>query len=256
MPKALVLPRLEQTTGVDDAEQHSIPQTVLLHLLPGALILLVFVGLSQVLGRYNLPPLFIFLWTLPLALVPTQLGLMGYLGWKRNGRPSLEGIVLYREPIKAMHYFWLVPLMFGLTVALLIAVSSFSTPIYWLFGWWPASLNLNLDLSAHSKGILLTTYALSLVGAGLIGPTVEEFYFRGFLLPRLSRFGKWAPLFESFLFALYHFWSPWMILERAIAWLPMTYLCQYRRNIYVAVIVHCAINSLLSIPLLLEIMAL
>ena len=163
MTNAQVLPPLEKTTLVDDAEQHSIPQTVLLHLLPGALIFLVFVGLSQLLGRYNLPPLFIFLWTLPLALVPTQLGLMVYLGWKRNGRLSLEGIVLYREPIKTKHYFWLVPLIFVLTVTLLIAVSSFSEPIYRLFDWWPNSLNLNLDVAAHNKGILLTTYVLSLV---------------------------------------------------------------------------------------------
>ncbi len=245
-----------ETAVFGDIEQHTIPQSILFHLLPGVAILLVFIALTQILSQYNLPPMLPFIGALPLALIPTELGLMFYLGWKRNGRLSLEGIVLYREPITTKHYFWLVPLLFVLTVALLIAVSSFSEPIYELFDWWPASMSLDLDLTAYSKNVLLITIILLLIGAGIIAPIVEEFYFRGFLLPRLSRFGKWAPLFESTLFAVYHFWSPWQIVERMIAWLPITYFSQYKRNIYVGTIVHCAINTIGSIPLLLEILAL
>jgi AcrR family transcriptional regulator len=37
---------------------------------------------------------------------------------------------------------------------------------------------------------------------------VEELYFRGYLLPRISRFGGWAPVINCCLFALYHFWQP------------------------------------------------
>jgi hypothetical protein len=29
---------------------------------------------------------------------------------------------------------------------------------------------------------------------GVIGPVVEELYFRGFLLPRMEGLGRWAPL--------------------------------------------------------------
>ncbi len=245
-----------KTAIFDEVEQHTIPQTILLHLLPGMVILLVFAALTQLLSQYNLPPMLPFIGALPLALIPTELGLMFYLGWKRNGRLSLEGIVHYREPIATKHYLWLVPLMFVLTVALLIAISSFSEPIYQLFDWWPASLSLDLDITAYSKNVLLVTVILLLVGAGIIAPIVEEFYFRGFLLPRLSHLGKWAPLLESTLFAVYHFWSPWQTAERMIAWLPITYFGQYKRNIYVGIIVHCAINTIGSIPLLLEIMAL
>ena len=46
---------------------------------------------------------------------------------------------------------------------------------------------------------------------GVIGPVVEELYFRGFLLPRMERLGRWAPLVNATLFSIYHFWSPWQI---------------------------------------------
>jgi hypothetical protein len=38
---------------------------------------------------------------------------------------------------------------------------------------------------------------------------VEEYYFRGYLLPRLSRFGSLAPVINVALFSLYHFFTPW-----------------------------------------------
>jgi len=43
----------------------------------------------------------------------------------------------------------------------------------------------------------------------ILGPLVEELYFRGYLLPRLHRFGIWAPLINISLFAAYHLWKPW-----------------------------------------------
>ncbi len=161
------------------SEQHTLLQSTLFHLLPGVFIMMVFLGLSQMLRSYHLPPMLLFIGALPLALLPAELGVMYYLGWRRNGRLSLEGIVLYREPIAIKHYLWLVPLLFVLTVGLLIAISSFSEPIYQLFDWWPTAWNLDLDLTAHSKPLLLLTYFLLLIGAGIIAPIVEEFYFRG-----------------------------------------------------------------------------
>lgn len=250
------LPSFVENDVAENNEQHTVAQSIAFHLLPGMLMVLVYVVLTQLLSQHDLPSPLIFVMTMILVLIPAELGTLYYLGWRRNGRLSLQGIVLYREPIKAKHYFWLVPIMFALTIIILIAISSISGPIYRLFEWWPASLSINFDLSAYSKDLLLVTVILWLLFIGIIGPIVEELYFRGFLLPQLSRFGKGTPLLESSLFALYHFWSPWKFLEIAIAWFPITYFGQYKRNIYVGTIVHCAINFLLSIPLLLAILAL
>jgi membrane protease YdiL (CAAX protease family) len=72
---------------------------------------------------------------------------------------------------------------------------------------------------------------------------VEELYFRGFLLPRMpEKLKGWSPLANSFLFAIYHTWSPWMIVTRTIALLPLIYVVQRKRNIYVGMIAHCLAN--------------
>ena len=43
---------------------------------------------------------------------------------------------------------------------------------------------------------------------------VEEMYFHGYLLPRISRLGAWAPLVNTVLFSLYHFFTPWLNVGR------------------------------------------
>ena len=43
---------------------------------------------------------------------------------------------------------------------------------------------------------------------------VEELYFRGYLLPRISRLGAWAPLVNTVLFSLYHLFTPWLSVGR------------------------------------------
>ena len=240
----------------NNLDQHSLIKSITLHFLPGLLILLVFVFLIEILGNQVMPNMLLFLFTVPLALAPFELGIMYYLGWKRNKRLSLEGIVLNRNRIRTKNYFWLVPLTFIATIGLLVLISSFSNPIYELFDWWPNKLSLDFEYSGYSKNILLLTAVLTIIGAGIIAPIVEEMYFRGFLLPRLSRFGRFAPVLESGLFAIYHFWSPWKFLERTIAWLPITYFAQYKKNIYVGMIVHCLINTIGMMPVLVRIMRL
>ena len=48
---------------------------------------------------------------------------------------------------------------------------------------------------------------------------VEEMFFRGYLLPRISRLGAWAPLVNTVLFSLYHLFTPWLNVGRiAIDW--------------------------------------
>ena len=81
---------------------------------------------------------------------------------------------------------------------------------------------------------------LAIFGA-VVGPTVEELYFRGFLLPRMGYAWKWAPLLHSFLFGLYHVWTPWMFLTRTVGMLPLIYAVQ-RRNLNLGIVTHILIN--------------
>jgi membrane protease YdiL (CAAX protease family) len=76
----------------------------------------------------------------------------------------------------------------------------------------------------------------------IAGPVVEEMYFRGYLLPRISRFGAWAPLLNTVLFSLYHFFNPFQFIGRIGSFRPLAYGAWWKRNIYVSMIVHVLYN--------------
>jgi membrane protease YdiL (CAAX protease family) len=80
-------------------------------------------------------------------------------------------------------------------------------------------------------------------------PITEELYFRSFLLPRLPVSPRWAPLLSTVLFSLYHLWLPWDIIGRIITLLPVVYVVQWKRNVYVSILVHCLLNLIGTIGL-------
>ena len=86
---------------------------------------------------------------------------------------------------------------------------------------------------------------LNLILNGLLAPVLEELYFRGYLLPRMEgAFGRAAPVFNTLLFSLYHFWQPQIYLTLFIALLPMTYLVWKTQSIRLAIYTHCGLNVL------------
>ncbi len=74
-----------------------------------------------------------------------------------------------------------------------------------------------------------------------LAPLVEELYFRGYLLPRMT--GRYATLFHSFLFAACHVFTPWMIITRTLGLLPLVYGVR-KKNITIGIVVHILGNSL------------
>src|SRR4030095_5600741 len=95
------------STAPDELEQHSLPATVAYHLLPGLLILAVTVAAVPVVRAAGLPPIAALVLAFLVALLPVQLGHLLIQGWRRNGRLSLAGVVLYRERLRR----WLYPLL-------------------------------------------------------------------------------------------------------------------------------------------------
>jgi membrane protease YdiL (CAAX protease family) len=233
---------LEKASLAEDVGQHSIPRSVALHLLPGILIGTVFFLLAPIVQRRGLPPV----WAHGLAdlvvLVPFVFGLLYYEGYKRNGRLSLAGVVLYREPMPWWQYLIFVPLLLA-TAALIPLLAPVSKALFQeLFSWWPAMYNLSPDLSVYSRSTLIATLLFQFLTIAMIIPITEEIYFRGYLLPRLSRFGLWAAPIHTILFALFHVWTPWLAVARMVALIPFTLIVQRKRNIYIAIIMHIIIN--------------
>jgi len=225
-------------------EQHSIEKSLALHLLPGAFIVVLFVAAAPLLIRAGFPPLFAII-TVGLTIgLGFQLWHLYNEGRKRNGRLSLEGIVLYRESMPFWQYFvWGI-----LFVVAAFVINTLTGPIgaalLKLFPWLPEWFELRdpSTLLTYSKPILILTFVLYLLLNGIAAPIVEELYFRGYLMPRLSRFGKWTPIIETLLFTLYHFWQPYYWITQFFSILPVVYAVWWKKNIKLGIFVHMALN--------------
>jgi hypothetical protein len=105
-------PAAVKSASDDQVEQHSVPTTVAYHLLPGVVILVVAIVFVPVAKAAGFPPI-VGLLVGMLSGLSAQLGYLLWLGWKRNRRLSLAGVVVYRYRLP----WWQYPLYAVATVA-------------------------------------------------------------------------------------------------------------------------------------------
>jgi membrane protease YdiL (CAAX protease family) len=224
--------------------KHSLPLSILLHLLPGILTGAAYYLLVPAVTSRGYPTITALVGASLLILIPFELGLLLYKG-KKKGSKGLEGIVLYREKLPFQQYLIWVPVIFfssGLILTLLTPVSEF---LQGFFLWIPGEFMIDMGLGGdYSKSVLILTYGLSFLLVTVISPTVEELYFRGYLLPRMPDCKGWSPLLHTALFALYHTWTPWLALARTAAVLPLAYIVRWKKNILLGVIAHVLLNTI------------
>jgi len=231
------------TMKTADVEQHTIGQSIVLHLLPGILIGAFYFAIAQPIRNLGYPSFAALILAAIVILIPFELGFLLYQGKKKNGALSLEGIVLYRQRIPLWQYLVWVPVIFVLVGLIFTGLTPVSSFLETLFTWLPEALGFDMGLGGeYSKSVLINTYLFAFIFIVLIAPTVEELYFRGYLLPRMPRLKGWTPILHSALFALYHTWTPWMAITRTIGLLPLIYIVQRKRNIYLGIIIHCLAN--------------
>lgn len=235
-------------------DQHTLGHSLLLHLLPGALILAAFLALHPLTAALGLPSLIALLLAVVVAAIPSQLGHLLYKGYRRNGRLSLEGVVVFRRRSPLWQYLLFIPLGIVWSFGWYGALAPLSD---WLthnvFGWAPDWF-LRGDLATSDRTILIVTLAALLILNGFIGPIVEEMYFRGYLLPRLARHGKAAPWINLTFFTLYHLWQPWLYPTVFVALAALVFPVWWTRNMRLGVYIHCALNLIggaLTVTLLL-----
>jgi membrane protease YdiL (CAAX protease family) len=241
-----------QPVSEQDIQPHPIWQSIILHLLPGALLLGFFILAVPFVESLGLPLRFAALLGVLLVLIPFELGVLFYEGKKLNGRFSLKGVVVYRERIPLWQYFLWVPLLVIWSSMGAILLSPFGdflvkTVFSWLPNWFIYSDNIGI-----SKIILVAmviVYGIANVSAAI----VEELYFRGYLMPRLSRIKGWAPLVNTVLFALQHFLTPWQQPFIILGVLPQAYLVSKKRNIYLGILAHSILNMLSTLLLIMSV---
>ncbi len=240
-----------------ESPQFPLFRLVLLHLSPGVLILLLSLWLSPFAMRWGYPPL-LGLLVAATAGIGAQLVHLLCAGWKRNRRWSLEGIVLYREPLAP-----------GRTAAIAcgcivtaILVLVLTTPLdrflaESVFAWLPAWFFYGdaKVYAGYTRSALLVTLWVRLALDGLVFPVVEELYFRGYLMPRLDRFGGWTPVLNHLLFTIYHLWQPQNYATIFLGIFPLVWATWRWRCVRIGMVTHVLLNligALLSFGLILK----
>jgi hypothetical protein len=230
-------PSMHEPTPV---KQHSPLQSLLLHLIPGLVIGAVYFALTPLCRQLRYPSIMALMGAVAVALIPLELGWLLHEGRKRHVRFSLRGIVLYRRPIPLWQYFVWIPGLFVVLGLIFIPMKPVDALLQrTLFAWAPV-LQTGLQ-TGYSRSALIVTYAMVAVFGAVVGPLVEELYFRGYLLPRMKYAGRWATPLHCLLFGLYHVWTPWMLLTRTVGTLPLAYAARWR-NLYVGIAVHVLVN--------------
>lgn len=113
--------------------------------------------------------------------------------------------MLYRERIPFWQYvvFVLLLIAWSYTAYFLLApVDGFLRNH--VFFWVPQGF-IQPDFTHVSQPALIITIACLIIFNGIAAPIVEELYFRGYLLPRLSRLKSRASALELLLFTIYRF---------------------------------------------------
>ncbi len=181
-------------------------------------------------------------------LIPFELGYLFYQGKRINDKLTLKGVIMYSDKMPLGHFILLVVILLVWSFLILGAFSSkvdsylVDKFFYWLPEYFFFTEDLVKNINQYSKPVLLITWLTGLIFSGLIGPLVEELYFRGYILPRQSHMKGWAPLINVILFSLYHFFTPWQNLSRIIALLPLVYVVWWKTNIHISIVTHCLLN--------------
>ena len=154
--------------------------------------------------------------------------------------------VAYRHPGKAADYIVMPLLLFICWGVLSIPMSSISqyveTHLAIFLPSWATQEALIRSLIGVSHSQRSVTLGLAVILSGFVAPVVEELYFRGFLLPRMEHWGWMAPVVNSLLFAIYHFYFPGNVPGIFVAFLPISYVAMLKKNWRIGAVVHSLIN--------------
>jgi membrane protease YdiL (CAAX protease family) len=168
------------------------------------------------------------------------------------------GVVLYREKVSWKTF---VLIFIGAFVVLYLIIM-LATPLNsiladTLFSWLPEWIFFDnaAQYEGYAKNILILAFTLQLAITGVILPWVEELYFRGYLLPRISQYRGWTPLIGGLLFGLYHGWQLYGWVGVALLGAGLGYVVWWKKDLRLGISLHVFANALVRLMLLMSILA-
>jgi membrane protease YdiL (CAAX protease family) len=249
---------MDKATATHSYPQHAFGKSFLLHILPGILVTVALLVFKPLLDTSGYPPLLAFLLSISLIDIPFMLGVMFNEGKKLNGSLSLEGVVLYRKKVPWKTFAWVfvgafvvmyLLLMLSVPLDALMAESVFSWVPRWIF------FDDAIQYEGYAKNALILVFTLHLLITGIVLPWVEELYFRGYLMPRISRYEKWAPLIGAFFFGLYHVWQLFDFAGVFLLGAGLGYVVWWKKDIRLSISLHVIANALVRVFLLVGVLA-
>jgi len=152
-------------------------------------------------------------------------------------------------------------LILGLIVTLLFSKGSIymtripglSVPDYFPFFLNPAIDPMKADPSILSPGFSLkgAYWFIPLMGLVLtLNILTEELYFRAWLLPKMSSYGKTSWLINGTLFACYHMYQLWLFPQILPISLFMAFVVYKSKSIWPAFAMHMVVNIMTVLGLL------
>ena len=225
-------------------DQITLKKQLWYHLYIGVVITIAYILISKILVKQGYPGL--------TALLVVELSLLAPIGlihlfWKGkylNGKYSLKNVIAYTQQLPISQYVkWS---LLGIAACLIIYIPLYPVGLYFkeaLFYWLP-QWYFDPSFGARDLHILSKVFLVGIFIDGIIGPVVEELFFRGYLLPRMAYLKKWAPILNGTLFGLYHFWQPHNYLSIIGIGIILSYIVWKKKNIYLGIIIHCTLNIL------------
>ncbi|MBD0298040.1 MAG: CPBP family intramembrane metalloprotease [Flavisolibacter sp.] len=235
-------------------QQFSKAQSIILHLYPGIIITIAFVVLTPFIINIGFPPQLGILFSIVIAALPI---LIAYLlkAQKKEHKSSIIALngLNQKLPTGKLILYSLGSVMFAYVIwGIAQPLDQVLTQqlFYWLPDWYTVQ-----DFTGYDKNKILITLVFNLLLNGFLAPYVEELYFRGYLLPRMASWGKWAFVVNAVLFSLYHFWQPYIYLTLILSQTPLIYLVWRTKDFRLAVVTHSLLNivgALLAFGLLMK----
>lgn len=208
----------------------------------------------------TIPSLLLFFLFAAVILFPIEICIVLYASKKEYGSYSLKSAFSCHNKMNWWKIFLYGSLLFAFAGVMSATIAPLEnslfapisnrfaqiTPVY--FDW------NNIEyLKQYSKDILLLTCVGYFLLNVIIGPIVEELFFRGYLTSKVSRFGTFAPLIITVLFSLYHLWLPFNNLFRIFVFYPAAFVAWKKKNIYISIVFHCLCNLFSTISFIITV---
>lgn len=247
----------------EPTEELKIWQVLLLVFVPPTLLMTAYIGLGfQSAVQEAIPALLLFFLLAILILFPIELIVVLRASKREFGRFSLKSAFTQYKKLPWWHIALFGVLTWGFAGLMTVTIMPLEAR---LFGQLTERLSALLPayfdwsntayLERYGRSTMILTAVVLMIFNGLIGPIIEELFFRGYLTAKIRRYGWLAPVIITVLFSLYHLWLPFDNLFRIAAFFPAFYLAWKKNNIYIAIVCHVLSNLFSTINIIMMIMA-